>query len=87
LLASVLKGERPESALDSYEQRRRPAAAQVLELAGMMTKVATVRGAARRAFRNAVISLIHGLPPVRRRLLMGLSGLGRKALAALPEEA
>jgi 2-polyprenyl-6-methoxyphenol hydroxylase-like FAD-dependent oxidoreductase len=87
LLASVVQGERPESALDAYEQMRRPAAAQVLELAGMLTKMATMHGASRRAVRNAVLSLIRVLPPVRHRLLMNLSGLGRKAMAVVPGQA
>ncbi|PWU09722.1 MAG: pentachlorophenol monooxygenase, partial [Terriglobia bacterium] len=83
-LASVVRGERPESALDAYEQMRRPAAAQVLQLAGMLTRIATMRSASQRAVRNAVLSLFRVLPPARRKLLMNLSGLGRKSLAVVP---
>jgi 2-polyprenyl-6-methoxyphenol hydroxylase-like FAD-dependent oxidoreductase len=84
LLASILRGERPESDVDAYEQMRRPAAAQVLGLAGQLTKIAILHEAPKRAIRNAILSLIGVLPPARRRLLMNLSGLGRKELAVIP---
>ena len=85
LLADVVKGNRPESALGSYEELRRPAATKVLGLAGMLTNMATIRSAPKRLLRNVVLSLINILPPAKRRLQMNLSGLARKKLAALPQ--
>ena len=82
LLSDVIKGKRPESELASYGHIRRPAAEKVLELAGMLTKMATLRSATKRTLRNAVLALINLLPPARRRLQMNLSGLARKKLAS-----
>ena len=84
VLADVVKGKQPESALDTYGQMRRPAATKVLGLAGMLTSMATLRSAPKRSLRNAVLSLINRLPPAKRRLQMNLSGLARKDLAVLP---
>ncbi len=80
LLADVVKGNRPESVLDSYGQMRRPAATKVLGLAGMLTSMATLRSAPKRSLRNAVLSLINMIPPAKRRLQINLSGLARKEL-------
>ena len=84
LLADVVKGKRPEQDLASYGEMRRPAATKVLGLAGMLTRMATLRGGPKRILRNIVLSLINLLPPAKRRLQMNLSGLARKELAALP---
>lgn len=87
LLADVLQGRRDESQLDEYERLRRPAAEQVLGLAGRLTGMATVRGALRRMARNTLLRLIGSLPPMRRRLQMQLSGLARRSASRLPEAA
>jgi 2-polyprenyl-6-methoxyphenol hydroxylase-like FAD-dependent oxidoreductase len=86
LLGGVIRGTRPESDLDCYEQLRRPAAAQVLTLAGALTTFATVRGTVKRAARNCVLSLVNVLPPARKRLMMNLSGLSRAEFTAVPPE-
>ena len=67
ILADVVKGKRPESALDLYETLRRPAALQVLELAGRMTGMATMRSPLKRFVRNAVMLLINLNPLAKRR--------------------
>jgi hypothetical protein len=51
-----------------------------------LTAMATLRGGLRRALRNAVLRLIDHLGPAKQRLLMNLSGLGRRHLARLPEQ-
>ena len=84
LLSDVIRGKRPKSELDCYEQLRRPAAAEVLALAGRLTALATMRGAFRRTIRNAVFSILDRIGPVKHRLLMNLSGLGRRHLSVLP---
>jgi 2-polyprenyl-6-methoxyphenol hydroxylase-like FAD-dependent oxidoreductase len=84
LLADVVQGKRPESALDSYESQRRPAASRVLGLAGMLTGMAVMKSRVKRALRNTILSIVNHLWPAKRRLVMNLSGLSRKQLAVLP---
>jgi 2-polyprenyl-6-methoxyphenol hydroxylase-like FAD-dependent oxidoreductase len=83
VLSEVLHGRRGEDYLDEYERLRRPAAQQVLDLAGRITAVATVRGAARRHLRNALLRSVGRLPAFRRRLQLQLSGIARRASAEL----
>jgi 2-polyprenyl-6-methoxyphenol hydroxylase-like FAD-dependent oxidoreductase len=85
LLGDVLRGRRPQSDLDLYGTLRRPAAAQVLTLAGRLTTMATLQGGLRRAVRNAVLRILDHISPAKQRLLMNLSGLGRQHLAQLPK--
>ena len=78
LLVDVLLYGKPEAALDDYSRLRRPAAAEVLELAGRLTGMATTRSAPRRLIRNALLRTMDTLPPAKNRLIMNLSGLSRK---------
>ncbi|MBI1252227.1 MAG: FAD-dependent oxidoreductase [Alphaproteobacteria bacterium] len=78
LLASVVRGAQPDHALDEYESLRRPAARKVLVLAGRLTDMAMTRGAFARAARNARLSLMNCVPPVKRAMTMNLSGLSRR---------
>ena len=87
LLSDVIRGKRSEQELDLYEKLRRPAAAEVLALAGRLTKLATTRSRSVRAVRNAVFLMINHIKPVKRRMMLGLSGLGRENLARLPAPA
>ncbi|GGO37315.1 pentachlorophenol monooxygenase [Gemmobacter aquaticus] len=80
LLADVLLGRAEEQSLATYEALRRPAAVQVLRLAGRMTDAATVRSPLRRRLRNAALSTLTRIGVVRRRIEMELSGLAREAL-------
>lgn len=81
LLADVISGRNGDSHLDKYEALRRPAAKQVLQLAGRLTVMATMRSAPKRFLRNIALRTINRLPPVRHRLEMALSGLSRRAAA------
>jgi 2-polyprenyl-6-methoxyphenol hydroxylase-like FAD-dependent oxidoreductase len=83
-LAEVISGRRNAVFLDQYERLRRPAAVQVLGLAGRLTNMATLKNAPSRQIRNAVLRTITRLPMVRRRLQMDLSGLSRRAATVLP---
>jgi 2-polyprenyl-6-methoxyphenol hydroxylase-like FAD-dependent oxidoreductase len=85
LLAAVIKGERPDAALDLYEEIRRPAAEKVLEMAGRLTDMATTRNRLKRLVRNAALSLVNLHPAAKRRLEMNLSGLSRAERSQLPE--
>jgi 2-polyprenyl-6-methoxyphenol hydroxylase-like FAD-dependent oxidoreductase len=82
----VRDGER-DGLLDDYAKLRRPAAAQVLGLASRLTRMATLRAAPARMIRNLVLRVLNRLPPFKRRLSLALSGLARRDLAVLPEEA
>jgi 2-polyprenyl-6-methoxyphenol hydroxylase-like FAD-dependent oxidoreductase len=84
-LASVIKGERPDSALDEYHRSRRAAATEVLSLAGRLTALATMQGTLKRAIRNTLLSLANIFPPAKQRLVMNLSGLSRRAMALHPQ--
>lgn len=84
LLADVVQGKRPETALACYETQRRPAASKVLGLVGMLTGMATTKSRVKRAVRNAVLSILNHLWVAKRRAVMNLSGLSRKGLAVLP---
>jgi 2-polyprenyl-6-methoxyphenol hydroxylase-like FAD-dependent oxidoreductase len=82
ILSDVVSGRRDDSHLDRYEALRRPAAQQVLQLAGQLTHMATMKGARKRLLRNIVLRTIGLSPFFRRRLEMNLSGLSRRAAAA-----
>lgn len=84
ILARVVKGQAPDSDLDAYETLRRPAAAKVLKLAGLLTDMAVMKGASQRFLRNAALSIANLLPPARRRLQMNLSGLSRAEWSVVP---
>lgn len=83
-LVAALRSSDPEAALDRYAALRRPAARQVLGLAGTLTTLATVRGTGRRRVRNAALRLVDRLPFAKRRLVHTLSGVSRRDLARLP---
>lgn len=83
ILADVVSGRRDERYLDTYEAMRRPAAQQVLKLAGRLTQMATLRSTPKRLLRNTALRAIGLLPMTRHRLEMDLSGLSRRAAADL----
>jgi 2-polyprenyl-6-methoxyphenol hydroxylase-like FAD-dependent oxidoreductase len=84
LLADVVKGKRPESALDLYEKLRRPAASEVLILADRLTGMATAKGAFKRLLRNLLLSVVDWNPIAKRRIAMAISGLSRGESAKAP---
>jgi 2-polyprenyl-6-methoxyphenol hydroxylase-like FAD-dependent oxidoreductase len=83
ILADVISGRSADAHLDRYEALRRPAAQQVLKLAGRLTHMATMRNPAQRFVRNAVLSMVGMLPAARRQLEWNLSGLSRRACSAV----
>jgi 2-polyprenyl-6-methoxyphenol hydroxylase-like FAD-dependent oxidoreductase len=85
LLSDVVLGKHPEQALDLYEELRRPAASQVLSLAGRLTTLATMNGGIKRAIRNSLFRIVDHIGPAKQQLMQNLSGLGRKAAAILPK--
>lgn len=84
LLADVVLGKAPEARLDLYEEKRRPAAAEVLELASRLTTIATMRSSLGRFGRNIVLRVLGASPVFRRKLALNVSGLARKGLGMVP---
>ncbi|TIX19023.1 MAG: pentachlorophenol monooxygenase, partial [Mesorhizobium sp.] len=62
LLGEVINGVRPESELILYEALRRPAAQEVIELAGRLTNMALVRVPLLRVLRNVALGLVNRIP-------------------------
>jgi len=79
----VINEGKPENFLDTYQRLRRPAALEVLGLTARLTGMATIQSAMKRQIRNTALSMVNYLPPAKRRLLMNLSGLSRKALSVI----
>ncbi|MCB1372587.1 MAG: FAD-dependent monooxygenase [Rhodobacteraceae bacterium] len=84
LLSDVILGHATEASLDRYEALRRPAAAEVLALAGRLTEAATLRAVWKRRVRNAVLGVAARFPAFHDRLALNLSGIARRA--AVPAE-
>ncbi|MGX5826136.1 FAD-dependent oxidoreductase [Mesorhizobium sp. 43Arga] len=84
LLGDVVNGIRSEAELDLYETLRRPAAQEVLGLAGRMTDMALARNPVKRFLRNLALSVLNLSPFLKRRVALKLSGLSRAPLARLP---
>ena len=84
LMSEVLLGRAGEAALDRYESLRRPAAQEVLALAGRLTEAATLRRTWQRVVRNFALSSLAAMPWFRRRLALNLSGIARRS--ALPAD-
>jgi 2-polyprenyl-6-methoxyphenol hydroxylase-like FAD-dependent oxidoreductase len=77
-LRDVIAGA-ADSALDGYEQRRRPVAQRVVAQTDRATRVATVSGAVARTARDVALSLVGRIPPVRHRLAFALAELSAPA--------
>ncbi len=83
-LTRVLRGGAPDALLDQYASLRRPAAEEVLALAGRLTRIATIRSKFGRHVRNLVLQLLDHAPLFKRRLSLALSGIGRRKSSVLP---
>jgi 2-polyprenyl-6-methoxyphenol hydroxylase-like FAD-dependent oxidoreductase len=68
LLTAVLGGQRPASALDGYEARRRPVAQRVVAMTDQMTRAGTLTGSFSQWVRNFGLQAVGYLPPVQRRI-------------------
>jgi 2-polyprenyl-6-methoxyphenol hydroxylase-like FAD-dependent oxidoreductase len=84
ILSDVMAGRKRESHLDQYEALRRPAAQQVLQLAGRLTHLAVMKSSPKRFVRNIALQTLGRFPLFRTRLEMNLSGLSRRAASELP---
>ena len=86
LLAEVISGCRNDSHLDTYDALRRPAAEQVLQLAGWLTNMAIIKSMPQRFLRNIILKTINLLPMAQCHLEMNVSGLSRRAAAEPRQE-
>jgi 2-polyprenyl-6-methoxyphenol hydroxylase-like FAD-dependent oxidoreductase len=86
VLAGIIKTGKPDSSLNLYESLRRPAAQEVLDLAGRLTSMATSRSMLRRWFRDTQLAFVNRNPFAKRKMEMNLSGLSRAASTKLPED-
>lgn len=75
-LALVVRGEAPESLLDSYDAERRPAARAVLRGTDWATRLLTTRNPLVREGRNLLVWALAENETARRRLSEAASGLG-----------
>jgi 2-polyprenyl-6-methoxyphenol hydroxylase-like FAD-dependent oxidoreductase len=83
-LTRIIQGGESETLLDAFAEIRRPAAEKVLALASRLTRAATLKSPVGRRLRNMALRLIDHLPPLKRRLALGLSGLNRRRFSVLP---
>ncbi|MGH6948004.1 MAG: FAD-dependent monooxygenase [Kiloniellales bacterium] len=74
-LALVLKGQAPESLLDSYHDERHPVARDVLEATNLMFKSVTLKNPLLRPLRDLLLPLFLGVPAIQRRLRSFVSEL------------
>ncbi|MFI2237394.1 FAD-dependent monooxygenase [Streptomyces chrestomyceticus] len=75
-LAAVLRGDAPDSLLDSYDAERHPVGKTVLRSSGTLIRAAQLRSAPARALRASVAGLLNLTPPLADRALAQVSGVG-----------
>ncbi|MFD7665269.1 FAD-dependent monooxygenase [Streptomyces sp. NPDC059788] len=75
-LAGVLRGDAPDSLLDSYDTERHPVGKMVLRSSGALIRSAQLRSAPARALRAVAARLLNAAPPLTDRALAMISGVG-----------
>ncbi|WP_019324389.1 FAD-dependent monooxygenase, partial [Streptomyces sp. TOR3209] len=75
-LAAVVQGRAAERLLDSYESERHPVGRAVLRSSGGLVRLARARNPLLRAVRTLVAAFVDLVPPVRRKVLGQLTGIG-----------
>ncbi|MEP7006192.1 MAG: FAD-dependent monooxygenase [Sphingomonas bacterium] len=83
-LIRVVRNGEADTVLDDYALTRRPAAADVLALASRLTRIATVRSVLLRRMRNLALRFLNRIPPFKRRMALGFSGIARARYSKLP---
>ncbi len=74
-LAMVIRGQAPESLLDSYQAERRPVAREVLHGTDLATRAVTLRNPVAKEVRNTLMGVLAEFDFVRRRAARTLSEL------------
>ncbi|MFD8072574.1 FAD-dependent oxidoreductase [Streptomyces sp. NPDC059718] len=75
-LAAVVRGHATDALLDTYQAERHPVGATVLRSSGGIIRLAMAHNALQRAFRDLVSLAVGHLPPLRRRALGAITGIG-----------
>jgi 3-(3-hydroxy-phenyl)propionate hydroxylase len=83
-LTAVLRGELPESALDSYQAERRPHARAMIRRAVAVGRVMTRGGRAGDLLRRALLPRIHRVPGIDRWILDGATPPLRRSTLVRP---
>ncbi|MFH9856144.1 FAD-dependent monooxygenase [Streptomyces althioticus] len=75
-LAAVVKGQAPDSLLDTYQSERHPVGKAVLRSSGGLVRLARAHHPAVRALRTAVTALVNTAAPARTKALAQITGIG-----------
>ncbi|MDT3728605.1 FAD-dependent monooxygenase [Streptomyces sp. DSM 41972] len=75
-LAAVVKGQVPDSLLDTYQSERHPVGKAVLRSSGGLVRLARAHHPAVRALRAAVTALVNAAAPARAKALAQITGIG-----------
>ncbi|MEV5594729.1 FAD-dependent oxidoreductase [Streptomyces sp. NPDC052496] len=75
-LTAVLRGDAPDSLLDTYHTERHPVGKKVLRSSGALVRLAQVRSAPTRALRAVLAQLLNTVPPLADRAMASISGVG-----------
>ncbi|MET9876165.1 FAD-dependent oxidoreductase [Actinacidiphila glaucinigra] len=75
-LAAVVRGSASDALLDSYQAERHPVGAMVLRSSGGIIRLAMAHNALQRALRDLLSLAVGHLPPLRRRALGTITGIG-----------
>ncbi|MFI9335867.1 FAD-dependent monooxygenase [Streptomyces althioticus] len=75
-LAAVVKGQAPDSLLDTYQSERHPVGKAVLRSSGGLVRLARAHHPAVRALRAAVTALVNTAAPARTKALAQITGIG-----------
>ncbi|KAA6221042.1 FAD-dependent oxidoreductase [Streptomyces albofaciens JCM 4342] len=75
-LAAVLRGDAPDSLLDSYHTERHPVGRTVLRSSGALVRSAQLRTPPLRALRAVSAQVLNHVPPLADRVLAMISGIG-----------
>lgn len=75
-LAAVVDGRATDALLDTYETERKPVGASVVRTSGGLIRAAMLRGRLTRGLRDIVFRLVLRIPPVARRAVLRISGVG-----------
>ncbi|MFH8403181.1 FAD-dependent monooxygenase [Streptomyces sp. NPDC018019] len=74
-LAAVLRGDAPDSLLDSYHGERHPVGRMVLRSSGAIIRMAQLRTAPQRALRALAAQVLNSAPPLADRAIGMISGI------------
>ncbi|MGW7054062.1 FAD-dependent oxidoreductase [Streptomyces sp. NPDC054887] len=75
-LAAVVNGQAPDELLDSYHDERHPVGRAVVRSSGALVRLAMAQGPLRRGRRALLTAAVAHVPPVTRRAVGRITGIG-----------